>query len=142
MEKTNRIVITISAPVQAGKSIIMDRIAKAVERLGCQVDSPELEQERRMTNFAKPLSEWEEQVLESAIVEIKEIPLTRVPFRADAYLSRVSGVYPVEALLNSHVQIGDRWVIARPYVQPFLSRLQAAIAVLRGKAEAVSFYQQ
>lgn len=140
--KTNRVSITIAAPVQSGKSIMMDRIEKVLVGLGCRVESPDLEQERRLTNFSKPLADWEREMLDRAIVELKEVPLSRKLFQGDPYSARINGVYPIESLVDSRAKFDERWVIARPYVQPLLLRIKAAIAVLRGKAEAVSFYKQ
>jgi len=38
--------------------------------------------------------------------------------------------------------IDKKWVCAKPYPQPFIMRLRDAIAVLKGRAEAVTFYKQ
>lgn len=45
-------------------------------------------------------------------------------------------------LHQNQTNIDGKWVVARPLPQPFIRRLKDAIAVLKGKAEAVSFYKQ
>jgi|GEM_PF-5115485 len=40
------------------------------------------------------------------------------------------------------INIDGKWVVAKPLPQPFIRRIRDAIAVLKGKAEAVCFYKQ
>lgn len=73
----NKVEITIKAPTQSGKSIMMDRIEKVLVGMGCRVHSPDLELERCGTNFNKPLADWERDMLSKAIVELKEVNIPR-----------------------------------------------------------------
>ncbi len=47
----------------------------------------------------------------------------------------------VDTLKENQTCINGKWVIAKPYPSHFMWRVKDAIAVLRGKAEAVSFYK-
>lgn len=47
-----------------------------------------------------------------------------------------------DELRHNKTCIDKKWVIARPLIQPFIMRLRDAIAVLKGRAEAVTFYKQ
>jgi len=47
-----------------------------------------------------------------------------------------------DELRHNKACIDKKWVVAKPYPQPFKRRLRDAIEVLKGKAEAVKFYKQ
>lgn len=47
-----------------------------------------------------------------------------------------------DTLNENQTYINQKWVIARPMLQPFLMRLKDAIQVIKGNAEAVKFYKQ
>lgn len=47
-----------------------------------------------------------------------------------------------DSLRHNTVYIDRKWVCAKPFRRPFWYRIKDAWAVLKGKAEAVSFYKQ
>lgn len=51
-------------------------------------------------------------------------------------------MWNIQDLLENQKFIDERWVIARPEKQPFLTRLKGAIFVLLGYCDAIEFYQQ
>ena len=52
-------------------------------------------------------------------------------------------MYDIEKLRDNQIFIDGRWVLARPIPSSsIIDRLKDAIAVFKGKADAVKFYKQ
>jgi hypothetical protein len=51
-------------------------------------------------------------------------------------------MYKIDELINDTTQIDDRWIIARPIKASLKQRVKDAIQVIKGNADAVTFYKQ
>ena len=50
--------------------------------------------------------------------------------------------YLIDGYFQTKTEIEGKWVIARPLLGSFISRLKDAWLVLTGKADAVKFHEQ